>query len=230
MSRAVKLASKFVFYTSVAGAVGFGSFLLFTRKSRFVAFAFTSDPIFSSSHFKKFNPNGNVPGLHDFCVRKVPLSRIKPELLKEEGKLAEAFCAGVWSGFGYEIQRRYLERKYRREETANQLWDTRELAESTYDVGTQITDHFEVFEHTPTSISLRCGDSVLKNGVRVSDGVFETSAVVKEDEGVAEFGLKSVFFQGEGKSESGPMPAAIQYAHRLYTKLLMEAAVRRVLK
>ncbi|KAF8183766.1 hypothetical protein K438DRAFT_1766640 [Mycena galopus ATCC 62051] len=229
MSRAVKLAGKFVAFTSLAGAVGFGSFLYFTRKSRFVAFAFTSDPIFSSSHFKKFNPNGNVPALTDLCVRKVPLSKIKPELLKEEGKLAEAFCAGVWSGFGYDIQRRYLERKYRRQETANQLWDTRELGESTYGVGTQITDHFEVIERTPTSISLRCGDSVLNTGVRASDGVFETSAVVKEDEGVVEFGLKSVFFRGEGTSE-GTMPAHIAFAHRLYTKLWMESAIRKVLK
>ncbi|KAF7373344.1 14-alpha sterol demethylase Cyp51B protein [Mycena sanguinolenta] len=229
MSRAVKLASKFVLYTSAAGAVGFGGFLFVTRKSRFVPFEFTSDPIFSSGHFKKFNPNGNAPALHDLCVRKVPLSQIKPELLKEEGKLAEAFCAGVWSGFGYNIQRRYLERKYRRQETENQLWDTRALAESTYDVGTQITDHFEVFERTPTSISVRCGDSPLNSGVRASDGVFEMSAVVKEGEGVAEFGLKSVFFSGEGKSE-GTMPAHIQYAHRLYTKLWMESALRRVLK
>ncbi|KAJ7875361.1 hypothetical protein B0H14DRAFT_2716304 [Mycena olivaceomarginata] len=228
MSRIVKSASKFLAYTSVAGAVGFGSFLFFTRKSRFVPFTFTSDAIFTSSHFKKFNPNGNAPVLHDLCVRKVPLSQIKPELL-ENGKLTEVFCAGVWGGIGYEIQRRYLERKYRGQATANQLWDTRELAESTYPVGTQITDHFEVIEHTPTSISVRCGDSPLLSGVRASDGVFEMSAVVKEDEGVAEFGLKSVFFRGEGKSD-GVMPAHIQYAHRLYTKLLMESAVKKVLK
>lgn len=99
MSRIVKSASKFLAYTSVAGAVGFGSFLFFTRKSRFVPFTFTSDAIFTSSHFKKFNPNGNAPVLHDLCVRKVPLSQIKPELL-ENGKLTEVFCAGVWGGTG----------------------------------------------------------------------------------------------------------------------------------
>jgi hypothetical protein len=103
MSKAVKLAGKFVAYTSVAGAVGFGGFLLLTRKSHFVPFTFTSDPIFTSSHFKKFNPNQNVPGLSDLCVRRVPLSQIKPELLNEEGKLVEGFCAGVWSGFGASV-------------------------------------------------------------------------------------------------------------------------------
>ncbi|KAJ7145803.1 hypothetical protein C8R44DRAFT_599561 [Mycena epipterygia] len=223
------MASKFLAYTSVAGAVGFGSFLFFTRKSRFVPFTLATDPIFTSNHFKKFNPNQNVPGLHDLCVRHVPLNQIKPELLKEEGKLVEGFCAGVWSGFGYEIQRRYLKRKYRSPETTNQLWDTPKLAKSSYPVGTQITDHFEVISHAPTSIAVRCGDSPRNSGVRASDGVFEMTAVVKEDEGVAEFGLKSVFFQGEGKSE-GSIPSHIAFAHRLYTKLWMESALRNVTK
>jgi hypothetical protein len=109
------------------------------------------------------------------------------------------------------------------------LWDTPELAASTYPVGTQITDHFEVISHTPTSIAMRCGDSPRNSEVRASDGVFEMTAVVDEKEGVAEFGLKSVFFQGEGKS-TGSIPSHIALAHRLYTKLLMEAAVWNVLK
>jgi len=33
-------------------------------------------------------------------VRKIPLNRIKPQLLEKEGKLVEAFCAGVWGGLG----------------------------------------------------------------------------------------------------------------------------------
>ncbi|KAJ7179586.1 hypothetical protein C8R46DRAFT_1212130 [Mycena filopes] len=227
MAKAIKFASKFVLYTSVAGAAGFGSFLFLTRKSRFIPFTFTADPIFSSTYFKRFNPNQNTPGLADLCVRRVPLSKIKPELLAEEGKLVEGFCAGVWSGIGYEIQRRYLERKYRGQETASQLWETHDLAVSTYPVGTQITDHFEVVERTPTSISVRCGDSPRNSGVRASDGVFEMSAVINESEGVAEFGLKSVFFQGEGRSE-GSIPSHIAFAHRLYTKLWMESALRKV--
>ncbi|KAJ6526597.1 hypothetical protein DFH09DRAFT_995720 [Mycena vulgaris] len=225
MAKAVKLAGKFLAYTSVAGGVGFGTFLFLTRKTRFVPFTLTTDPIFTSSHFNKFNPNQNVPVLHDLCVRRVPLTQIKPELLEKDGKLVEAFCAGVWSGFGYEIQRRYLERKYRSQETANQLWDIAELATSTYPVGTQITDHFEVISHTPSSIAVRAGDSPRNSGVRASDGVFEMTAVVNAEEGVAEFGLKCVFFQGEGKS-TGSMPSHIAFAHRLYTKLWMESALK----
>ncbi|KAJ6482916.1 hypothetical protein C8R47DRAFT_577327 [Mycena vitilis] len=230
MSKAVKLASKFLAYSSVAGAVGFGGFLLWTRKSRFVPFAFTSDPIFTSALFKKFNPNQNVPVLTDLCVRRVPLSQIRPELLENEGKLVEAFCAGVWSGAAYKIQRRYLERKYRGPETAHQLWDARELAASDYPLSTQITDHFEVVSHTPTSINVRCGDSPRISGVRASDGLFEMTAEVKASEGVAEFGMKSVFFQGEGKGDGSVMPAPVAFAHRLYTKFLMESALQKVLK
>ncbi|KAJ7682886.1 hypothetical protein B0H17DRAFT_1138115 [Mycena rosella] len=222
-----KVAGKFLAFTSVAGVAGFGSFLFLTRKSRFVPVTLINDSVLTSSHFKKFNPNQNTPILHDLCIRRVPFKEIKPELLTQDGKLAEAFCAGVWSGFGYEIQRRYLARKYRSQETAAQLWDPAELAASTYPVGTQITDHFEVISRTPSSIAVRSGDSPRNSGVRASDGVFEMTAVVNEAEGVAEFGLKSVFFQGEGKGDGSSIPSHIAFAHRLYTKLWMESALRK---
>ncbi|KAJ6614667.1 hypothetical protein B0H10DRAFT_2165042 [Mycena sp. CBHHK59/15] len=217
MSKAVRLAAKFLAFSLVGGAAGVGTFVYITRKSRFVPFALAADAIFTSAHFKKFNPNQNVPGLHDLCVRRVPLDKIKPELLKEEGKLVENFCAGVWSGFGYSIQRRYLERKYRSPETAGQLWDKPELAASMYPLGTQITDHFEVISHTPTTIAVRCGDSPRNGGVRASDGVFEMSVEVKEAEGVADEPGKGI-------------PPMIAMAHRWYTKLWMESALRNVLK
>jgi hypothetical protein len=44
------------------------------------------------------NPNGH-PGMSDQCIREVPLSKIKPELLKD-GKLVEQFTASVWGGIG----------------------------------------------------------------------------------------------------------------------------------
>jgi hypothetical protein len=58
-----------------------------------------SDPIFTSAAYLRNNPNRN-PATQDLCVRKVPLSKIKPQLLEKEGKLTEAFCAGVWGGLG----------------------------------------------------------------------------------------------------------------------------------
>jgi hypothetical protein len=65
------------------------------------------------------------------------------------------------------------------------------------------------------------------------------TAAVKPEEGVAEFRMKSIFYQGtaeggpkvvdkgeEGKWENhGPMQGAIWFAHKLYTKLWMESAL-----
>ena len=103
---------------------------------------------------------------------------------------------------GYAYQRRYLEKKYRADPiTADHLWDKKDLALSTYDVGTKITDHFEVVSKNDNSIIVRCGDSPRIQEVRASDGLFEMSAEVKKDEGVAEFGLKSIFYNGLGPQD-----------------------------
>lgn len=89
----------------------------------------------------------------------------------------------------------------------------------------QVTDHFEVVSKSPTSIVMRCGDTPRVTGVRESDGLFEIAARIDRDEGVAIFELKSVLFAGVGKHTEKPMPDMLEFAHRLYTKLLMETAV-----
>lgn len=94
----------------------------------------------------------------------------------------------------------------------------------------EITDHFEVLAHTPESIVVRCGGSPLNKGIRESDGLFEMRAEVKREEGVAEFQLKSCFYQGLYKAEGKPMPPHIEWLHRQYTKLWMETAVWNVTK
>ena len=132
---------------------------------------------------------------------------------------------------GYAYQRRYLEKKYRGPDTSTQLWDRADLKSSTYPVGTQITDHFEVVSKTPNSIIVRCGDSPRKLEVRESDGLFEMTAEVKEKEGVAEFGLKSVFYNGlaqqpDKEGAPGPMGPWMQWLHGQYDKLWMETALR----
>ncbi|KAL2063974.1 hypothetical protein VTL71DRAFT_4468 [Oculimacula yallundae] len=214
-------------YSAYTGIASGGAFALWIRNSHFVPFD-TNDPIFSSKAYKTNNPNRN-PATQDICVRRVPLSKIKPQLLEKEGKLVEAFCAGVWSGLGYKYQRSYLEKKYRNSTTtAHQLWDEAELASSTYEVGTEITDHFVVVDKTPSAIVVRCGDSPLKTGNRDSDGLFEMGVEIKKDEGVAEFRLKSVFYKGLGKANGPPMPSHIEFLHRIYTKIWMESAVRNV--
>ena len=220
------------------GATGWGSlaavggWVALTHKSTIKPLE-AGDYIYKHALYAQYNPN-NAPVTQDICVRPVPLSKIKPELLEgaSNGKLAEAFCAGVWGGLGYAYQRRYLEKKYRGPETADQLWERRELQESKYEVGTKITDHFQVVAKTPSSIIVRCGDSPGKVDVRESDGLFEMMVDVNNDEGVAVFVLKSVFFNGLNghKGTATPMSHTIQRLHGLYAKLLIETAIRNVTK
>lgn len=74
------------------------AFIGLTYQSHFVPVNAKEEPIFTSSFYKQHNPNNNDP-TYDICVRRVPLSQIKPGLLAD-GKLTERFCAGVWSGAG----------------------------------------------------------------------------------------------------------------------------------
>jgi hypothetical protein len=58
-----------------------------------------SDPIWSSRLYKSHNPNRN-PATQDVCIKRIPVSKIRPELLQSNGALALEFCRGVWSGYG----------------------------------------------------------------------------------------------------------------------------------
>lgn len=87
--------AKTVAYSSIAGA---STFVLLTKDSKFVPLPMT-DQVFSSAAYSRYNPNKH-PATQDLCVKKVPLSKIRPSLLEKDGKLTEAFCAGVWSGIG----------------------------------------------------------------------------------------------------------------------------------
>lgn len=91
ITRSLKLGT----YTGLASVAGF---FAYTRNDRFVPMPAT-DPIFAHQLYAKFNPSQN-PTTHDLCVRRVPLSEINPSLLEKKGRLVEAFCAGVWSGWG----------------------------------------------------------------------------------------------------------------------------------
>lgn len=51
----------------------------------FVPVSPTTDPVFQSLFYKRFDPNQN-PTVHDLCLRKIPLSEVKPLLQKEDSK------------------------------------------------------------------------------------------------------------------------------------------------
>ncbi|KAH8593929.1 hypothetical protein B0O99DRAFT_688356 [Bisporella sp. PMI_857] len=212
------------------GAIGVGGvagWTVITRNSKFVPID-EADPIYTHPYVKEQNPYNNA-FTHDYCVRRVPIKDIKPQLLEDDGKLVEAFAGAVWGSLGYAFQRAYLERKYKNDTTtAHQLWSRSALQQASYEPGTQVTDHFEVVYKEPTKIAFRCGDSPLIRGPRPNDGLFEMVTNVKKEEGVVEFGLKSVFFAGNQKTEGKPMPDPIEWLHRLYTKLLMETALPRL--
>ena len=76
------------------------SFYAITRHCKILPVS-PSDYLLNHTLYARYNPN-NAPVTQDVCVRKVPLKKIKAELLEEgeEGKLVEAFCAGVWGGVG----------------------------------------------------------------------------------------------------------------------------------
>ncbi|EXJ93510.1 hypothetical protein A1O1_01902 [Capronia coronata CBS 617.96] len=234
------LLSKTLQGITVTSLASVGAFFVWTKHCQFTPdsqFTPATEPLFQSTWYKKFNPNRN-PTTHDECVRRLPLHKIRPELLEDARnggtKLVEAFSQGVWGGLGFKIQRLYMEKKYRNDTTtAHQLWTPQQLKTSTYDVGTEVTDHFVVLDKTPTSILFRCGDSPLHNPdtPRPSDGLFGLTAKADFDKGFAEFRLKSIFFQGEGEAQEktqGPMPSTLVWLHQLYTKFFMESAMRYV--
>lgn len=134
----------------------------------------------------------------------------------------------------YGIQRWYLTRKYFGSETQNQLWDASAIKSSPHDVGTVITDHFEIAEKKfdPASktseIIIRCGDSPRVQEVREHDGFFVATAKVDEEKQELVLSLKSAFFQGLGKAEVGvePMPSWIKMLHIGYALALLESGSR----
>jgi hypothetical protein len=97
MSGFFRTALVFTGWSSLGGAVGY---TLYTRKCKIEPLPPT-DYLFGNTLIARFNPY-NTPVSSDICKRRVPIDRIKPELLQpgQESKLVERFCAGVWSGWG----------------------------------------------------------------------------------------------------------------------------------
>jgi len=219
---------------AVTAVTASASFFIWTKHARFEPMDPSTDPTFKTLFYNKFNPNRN-PTFHDVCVRRIAINKIDRALVKDanEGgdKLVTRFAQGVWGGFGFGIQREYLAYKYKNDTTTkHQLWTKKELLNDDYKEGAEITDHFKVLSRPDNhTILFRCGASPLDHpdSARPGDGLFEMSAEAKFDQGYAEFRLKSVFYQGEGKAEKAPFDGDpfMQWAHREYAKLWMENAV-----
>lgn len=243
------------FFFSAFGTTGVAAYL--AAKNPVISPLAATDAIWKSSVFRKYNPSAN-PATQDVCIKRIPIDKIRPELIKNPSALTLEYCRGVWSGVGklffvpvlmhaikpdaanlltsrhagFEVQRRYLEWKYSGPETAHNLWSRQQLAESNYDKGTCIVDHFEVVEKTNTSITVRCGDSPRKQELRPSDGLFVIGAVVDEARGEVELTLKSCLFSSQGKVDGikGPMPPWMEELHQWYARIWSETGSRKLLK
>ena len=141
--------------------LGYSVASFYTRNTKFVPYD-TSSPDLTTSVFKKHNPTNNPPGCIDHAIKVIPYGKLPEkywvkkgdgQLSVDQARLTTDFCRGIWSGLGFRVQRRYLEKKYRalpgREE---HLWDVKQLEQSKYEVGTNITDHFEVVEHSDDKV------------------------------------------------------------------------------
>lgn len=57
------------------------------------------DPLWTSKTYARHNVHKN-PTTQDVCIKRIPLDKVRPELLQKEGDLAVEFCRGVWAGWG----------------------------------------------------------------------------------------------------------------------------------
>lgn len=84
-------------YTGILTGVGVAGYLgLSTTLVRPLP---RDDPLWSSKIYAQFNPHHNGSS-QDVVYKRIPLDKIRPELLEKEGDLAVEFCRGVWSGLG----------------------------------------------------------------------------------------------------------------------------------
>src|SRR5438045_9351205 len=99
------LTSKLLQAAAVTTGASTAAFFVWTKHCHVseLGGAATTDPIFASGFYKTYNPRAN-PTAHDLCTRTVPLVQLKPELVEDARrggtKMVEAFCAGIWGGFG----------------------------------------------------------------------------------------------------------------------------------
>jgi hypothetical protein len=239
---------KKTFYTASLTGAGLVGYLAST--TQVVSPLPRDDTLWNSNVYAKYNRYKN-PSTQDIVSRRIPIEKIKPELLKNEADLTVEFCRGVWSGLGqwasgvcvvdmhdadaitgYRFQRAYLARKYQGPATAAQLWTVDQLATSSYNRGDVLTDHFEVVDKSPNEITVRCGDTPRNSGPRDSDGLFIIGARIDRERREAVLTLKSCLFISSRKVEgiAGPMPIWMEQLHQWYARLWLATGSWKVMR
>lgn len=131
---------------------------------------------------------------------------------------------------GFALQRSLHTLFDRRGASGGQIWSPTELLESDYRVGTDIAGNFEVLDRSDGYILIRGGDRTSYRSLRPLDGLIELTACIDREKNVAEFGFKSLFFQGSGVTSKLPMSKPLVWMHEQYAKALLASGVQYVLK
>ena len=99
----MSFTSKLLQGTGVTVFASLAAFTVWTKHIHWEEVTPARDPLFRSTFYLKSNPSAN-PTLYDVAVRKLPVFKLKPELLQDAQaggtKLAEQYCAGVWGRLG----------------------------------------------------------------------------------------------------------------------------------
>ncbi|KAK8100986.1 hypothetical protein PG999_011360 [Apiospora kogelbergensis] len=188
------------------------------------------DAWFRSKTYARYNPKAN-PALQDDCFKRVPLSKIRPELRNDEAALTLDFCRGIWSRWGFWPQSKLHERYDAPPGSEDYTWKTSELAVAKYEPSLKFSNHFEVVQNQGNEITVRCGGSPLQPGLRNSDGLILISARIDREKQEAVFSLKSALFDSAGSYNEGvghPIPPKIVFLHRWYVRMLVQSGFGKV--
>ncbi len=93
------IVRKLTLCTGVLAGLGTGALGYLRTSTTIISPLPQDDPLWRSKSYAKYNTHHNAP-MQDICVKRIPLDKIRPELLQHDGDLALEFCRGVWSGLG----------------------------------------------------------------------------------------------------------------------------------
>ncbi|KAI1080360.1 hypothetical protein F5B20DRAFT_540321 [Whalleya microplaca] len=185
------------------------------------------DEIWRTTNYTRLNQFQN-PSVQDRCWKRLPLSKVRPELRNDEEAIATEFFRGLWAGYAFAPQRSIATLVAKGPKTNTQLFSKEELGASTYEPGTQFSDHFEVLERTRNAVMFRAGGSPLEPGPRVVDGILIASAEIDKEADTVEVSLKSLFFNSAQPVDKGKkaMPGPIEWLHQVYARAMVDDGAR----
>jgi len=230
----IKKLLKTGLWTGLGSAAGVGGTMAYILSSSQIVDLPRDDPMFRDRTYGWYNPRG-TPALSDVVIKRVPLSKIKPELRNSEEALTLEFCRGVWSRWGFWPQSKYQQKYDRPAKTEDNLWDIKDLATAKFDRGLRIVNHFEVVNKKRNEIWIRCGGSPMDSGLRKSDGLIVLGARIDKAAQEVEFTFKSSLFNSSAPKPprnteiKHSIPDKVVMLHQWYVKILTQAAMGRVM-